>query len=286
MNYRHAFHAGNFADVLKHAVLALVLEHLKLKPAAFRVIDTHAGAGLYDLTASQAHRTGEAAVGIARLVGPDAEALPPHIATLLKPYLEALASLNPGAELTRYPGSPLLALHALRAQDRLIANELHPEDVAHLRAALGRDGRVKVLELDGWQVLKATLPPKERRGLVVIDPPFEVEGEFERLAGGLDEAVRRFATGIYLLWLPIKSPAKVQAFKDRMKASGHPKLLYAELRVRGFAPDEKLSATALLVANPPYRLAEQLADLLPFLAERLSQGAGAGHRLEWLAGPS
>ncbi|MEZ5849855.1 MAG: 23S rRNA (adenine(2030)-N(6))-methyltransferase RlmJ [Hyphomicrobiaceae bacterium] len=285
MNYRHAFHAGNFADVLKHAVLALVIEHLKLKPAPFRVIDTHAGAGLYDLTASQATRTGEALLGIRRLAGPDAPPLPAEIAPLLAPYLAACAAFDANGTVTAYPGSPLIALHAMRPQDRLIANELHPEDAALLKAAIGRDARAKVLELDGWQALKATLPPKERRGVVVIDPPFEVEGEFERLGDGLDEAMRRFATGIYLLWLPIKSPARVAAFKDRLRASPHAKLLYAELRVRAFEAEEKLSATALVLANPPFRLAEQLGVLLPFLSDRLAQGHGASHALEWLKGP-
>ena len=285
MNYRHAFHAGNFADVVKHAALALSIEHLKLKPAPFRVIDTHAGAGSYDLTGDEAQRTGEWRDGIGRLIGPDAAPLPAPIERLLKPYLEAIRSLNPDGGLARYPGSPRLALALLRADDRLIANELHPEDAKRLEAEIGRDPRAKVLAIDGWVALKSLLPPKERRGIILVDPPFEEAGEMERLAAGLSETARRFATGTVLLWLPVKAPGEVARLKAALAAKPYPKLIYAGLAVRTPAPDRKLSATGLVVLNPAYRLADQLRELLPFLAERLGQGPGASFEIADLSRP-
>lgn len=283
MNYRHAFHAGNFADVLKHATLTLVIEHLKLKPAPFRVIDTHAGTGLYDLTSSEAQRTGEWLAGIGRLMGPGP--LPPTIADLLQPYLESVRGQNPVAvdEIRTYPGSPALALSLMRSGDRLIANELHPEDRRALEAAIDRDSRAKVMGIDGWQALKALLPPRERRGAVLIDPPFEQPGELERLAEGLQEALQRFATGIYLLWLPVKDTRQAQRFYAAVANSGASKALLAELSIRSIGTGG-LTATAIVVVNPPYRLDEKLRTLLPFLAERLAQGQGANHRLNWLIG--
>lgn len=286
MNYRHAFHAGNFADVLKHATLALVIEHLKLKPAAFRVIDTHAGCGAYDLGSLEAERTGEWRDGIGRLIGPESAALPPAVEPILKPYLEAVWACNPSGGLARYPGSPALALALMRHQDRLIANELHPEDQRALAASIGRDARAKVMNVDGWHALKALLPPKERRGVVLIDPPFEEAGEPDRLITGLKEAHRRFETGIFLLWLPIKDQAQAQRFYTALARTGPEKILLAELRVRTAGADGRLAATALVIVNPPYRLDASLGTMQAFFAERLAQGDGSRHRLAWLAGSS
>jgi 23S rRNA (adenine2030-N6)-methyltransferase len=275
MNYRHAFHAGNFADVLKHAVLALILAHLKQKPAPFRVIDTHAGRGLYRLDSDEARRTGEWHAGIGRLLQPGAAPLPDRIAASLEPYLAAVRRHNPEGGITRYPGSPLIALDALRATDRLIANELHPEDAKSLRSALGHDLRAKVLTIDAWQAVKSLLPPKERRGAILIDPPFEAPGDLDRLADGLSVAVRRFATGTYVLWLPIKDGRQHAAFVRALQAQQHEKLLLVELFVRALAGAEKLAGTGLVILNPPFTLEPVLAELLPFLAERLAQGPGA-----------
>ena len=288
MNYRHAFHAGNFADVLKHAVLALCIEHLKLKPAPFRVIDTHAGAGRYDLASTEAARTGEWRDGIGRLVGPHAPALPADIARLLAPWLDVVRAgmaVTPAAPAISYPGSPLLALALLRREDRLIANELHPDDRERLIAALARDPRAKVLGIDGWQALKALLPPKERRGVVLVDPPFEENGELERLAQGLEAAAARFATGIFLLWYPVKDRAAVRAFHARLAGLGLPKLLTVELDVGTPSVAGRLQASGLAVLNPPHRLESQLAVLLPILATRLAQGPGAHAAQAWLAPP-
>jgi len=185
VNYRHAFHAGNFADVVKHAVLALLIERLKTKETAFRVIDTHAGAGFYDLTADQAQRTGEWEGGIGRLYG---RALDPPLAALLAPYLDAVAAANDGGPLRFYPGSPSIVRHLLRRQDRLTAVELHPEDFASLSARFAGDVKVKTIALDGWLALGSFVPPKERRGLVLIDPPFEEKDEFDRLLQGFANA--------------------------------------------------------------------------------------------------
>ena len=284
MNYRHAFHAGNFADVVKHATLALVIEHLKLKPSAFCVVDTHAGAGSYDLTASEAQRTAEWRDGIGRLLGPAALPLSDDVAALLRSYSSAIAAHDPGSQLVRYPGSPLIALALLRPDDRLAANELHPDDALSLKAALGRDPRARLLSIDGWQALKSLLPPKERRGVILVDPPFEEAGELDRLLAGLGAAVRRFATGTYLLWFPIKNVAAITRFKTALTATQYPKLLVAELWVRAHDPAGKLGGTGLAILNPPFSLEAQLRVLLPFLAERLAQGPGAGWRLDWLSG--
>lgn len=279
MNYRHAFHAGSFADVLKHAVLALVVEHLRQKPAPFRVVDTHAGAGLYDLDGDAASRTGEWRDGIGRLIGPGAAPLPAAAAAILAPYLDAVRAVNAPVALTCYPGSPVLVLHLLRPADRLVAVELHPQDRVRLQHSVGRDRRAKVLGIDGWHALKSLLPPRERRGAVLLDPPFEQEGELDRLVAGIESALARFAGGTYLIWHPIKDRAAVRAFRAHLAGLAGPgpdKLLAVELDVGKRAGLERLRATGLAIVNPPFRLEAQLGTLMPFLAERLAQGPGAG----------
>lgn len=279
MNYRHAYHAGNFADVMKHATLALVVEHLKQKPAPFRVIDTHAGIGLYDLGSSMAAKTGEWVDGIGRIFAarPDGE-----IAELLAPYLEAVESVNSAEPLARYPGSPLVARYLMRAEDTLVVNELHPDDYQELRGLFARDRQVKVLNLDGWSALKALLPPRERRGVVLVDPPFEERGDLDRLATGLREAVRRFATGTFLLWYPIKDGRLIDTFKQTLTALELPKLLVVELLLQEPADATVLNGCGLVIVNPPYRLDDKLDVLLPYLARGLGRSAGSGYRLEWL----
>ncbi len=282
MNYRHIYHAGNFADVVKHAVLALAIERMKLKEAAFRVIDTHAGIGSYDLAVEAARKTGEWEGGIGRLLGPLAEPIPLAVAPLVASYLEVVASANRPGELTCYPGSPAIARQLLRPQDRLVVNELHPQDGEALRAVFARDRQTTVMELDGWIALKALLPPKERRGVILIDPPFEVAGEMERLVKALREAVKRFATGTYVLWYPIKDVAKVRRFKRALRELGLAKLLVAELSIRPDGDPAVLSGTGLAILNPPFEIERQLRVLLPFLAQRLAVAPGGGHVIEWL----
>jgi 23S rRNA (adenine2030-N6)-methyltransferase len=284
MNYRHAFHAGNFADVVKHAVLAMLIERLKAKDTAFRVIDTHAGIGLYDLTASEATRTGEWHEGIGRLWG---KALPPHLATLMAPYLEAVAAANgrnPPAALTHYPGSPWIARHLFRHQDRLTAIELHPEDAKRLAEQFEGDVQARAIALDGWLALGAFVPPKERRGIVLIDPPFEERDDFDRMLARFTEAYRKWPTGMYCLWYPVKDLVAVDRFRLGLAKSGIRRLLRAELTVRERDAPGTFNGTGLVICNPPWQFAEALRTLLAGLAPLLAQAAGAACLLDEIAG--
>jgi 23S rRNA (adenine2030-N6)-methyltransferase len=276
MNYRHAYHAGNFADVLKHAVLALVIEYLKRKPAPFRVIDTHAGSGRYALDSEEAAKTAEWRGGIGRLLGAGATPLPAPVAALLAPYLDAVRAENGGRALTVYPGSALIARRLMRTDDALVANELHPEEYARLKAVVGRDRRVKVLALDGWLALKSQLPPKERRGLILIDPPFEEDGEVERMVEGLGEGLGRFATGVYVAWYPIKDPKSLARFHRALRAVDADKQpLRIEMMLRRPVDLDRLNGCGLVVLNPPHTLRHDLARILPELTRRLRNGSGA-----------
>lgn len=279
MNYRHAYHAGNFADVVKHATLALLIERLKAKDTPFCVLDTHAGIGRYDLSSTEAQKTGEFRNGVLRLLDRDPKALPGE----LDPYLAVVRALNQGrSELRWYPGSPRLALDLLRPQDRLALLELHPEDARTLAALFAGDRRVSIHNADGYIGLKAFLPPKERRGLVLIDPPFERRDEFERLARGLRHAHRRWASGQYLLWYPIKDRAPVAAFHDALKAAGIARVLIAELLLRPANDSERLNGCGLVLVNPPWRLDATLSTLLPKLAELFEAAPRAGASVDWL----
>ena len=279
MNYRHVYHAGNFGDVLKHAVLALILTYLKRKPQPFRVIDVHAGIGRYDLTGVEAGKTGEWQGGIRRLAGPDAAPLPEGIATILTPYLEAVQSLNEPGRIDAYPGSPLVARLLMRPEDRLVVNELHPEDRTLLEAELGRDRSVQVMGLDAFVAVKALLPPPERRGLLLIDPPYEQPDEMARAISAIDDATKRFATGVLMLWYPIKATGEHRAIHDALAERNTLKALIAEVTIRPEVEARGLNGSGLLVVNPPWTLREDLQLLLPFLAERLAQRPGGGYRL-------
>lgn len=279
MNYRHIYHAGNFADVLKHAVLALLIRYLQKKDAAFRVLDTHAGIGLYDLSSVEAQKTGEWQGGIGKLI--DAE-FPEAVAALLEPYLSAVRSLNPKGGLTKYPGSPALARALFRPQDRLSAIELHPDDCRALARLFEGDHQVRVTELDGWLTLKAHLPPKEKRGLVLVDPPFELEGEYERLVKGLAEGWRKFPGGTFCLWYPMKKGAPIPAFHEALKALEIPKMLCAELSVMSDRETTGLNGSGLVIVNPPYTLKDELHVLLPVLKETLAIDRYASQRVFWL----
>jgi 23S rRNA (adenine2030-N6)-methyltransferase len=277
MNYRHAFHAGNFADVVKHAVLARIVAHLKEKPAAFRVIDTHAGAGLYDLAGAEASRTGEWRAGIGKLVSAK---LDPAIRALLAPYLDAIAALNAGP-LKLYPGSPALLQQLLRSQDRLVACEKEPNAARALIARMRGDKRAKAVAIDGYTALNAYVPPKERRGLILVDPPFEQPDEFDALAQGLAAAHRKWPTGIYALWYPVKDARETDRFSRRLTRLGMPRMLQAELVLPA---REGLRGSGLILVNPPWRLESELTVLLPALLGVLGDGApGVGRTLSrWL----
>lgn len=279
MNYRHAYHAGSFADVVKHAVLSRIVAHLKEKPAPFRVLDTHAGAGLYDLAGPEASRTGEWRDGIGKLVSAQLE---PAARDLLALYLEAIVAFNAGP-LKVYPGSPALLQHWLRLQDRLIACEREPNAAHALSLRLRGDKRAKAVSIDGYMALNAYLPPKERRGLVLIDPPFEQPDEFASLAQGLAVAHRKWPTGIYALWYPVKDAHETEGFSRCLVRLGLPRVLQAELTLPG---REALRGSGLILVNPPWRLETELAVLLPALFRALAgTEPGAGHVVtRWLSG--
>jgi 23S rRNA (adenine2030-N6)-methyltransferase len=282
MNYRHAFHAGGFADVVKHIVLVRILTWLQDKPGAFRVIDTHAGAGVYDLTGDEAQRTGEWLTGIARVMQ---ARFSETVLPLVTPYLDIVRAFNPPAQLKAYPGSPLIARALLRPQDRLTACEVEPKARKHLIAALRRDTQARVVDLDGWTALPAFVPPKERRGLVLIDPPYEDKDEFTRLADGFTEAFSKWPTGSYLLWYPAKSRRATDALARHVAevaASGATpgKCLRLEFSAAPQAADSALVSAGLLLVNPPWMLMGELKAILPELEKPLGQGGAGRFRLE------
>src|SRR6516165_9310492 len=309
MNYQHAFHAGNFADVHKHIVLTRVLEYLRQKPAPFRVVDTHAGAGRYDLLGPQAARSGEWRDGIERMfAAPRSGAAGTDSAqALVAPYLDIVAALNPGGTLRLYPGSPLIVKALLRRQDRLIACELEPSAAASLQAILHGDARVKALAIDGWMALFANIPPKERRCLIVIDPSYEEGVEFARLCDTLAQAHRKWASGLYLLWYPIKMTGitglsstfssvppdgyrrrqqssrrdGADALARRLRRAGIPKILRCELSIGPARADGALTGSGLIVVNPPFPLERELRVLLPALVRWLAPTGT--YRLDWLS---
>lgn len=295
MNYRHAFHAGNFADVLKHAVLAMCFERLNAKDKPWRFIDTHAGVGRYDLTGEEAVRSSEWRDGVAR-VWEAIRTAPPAVAAALDPYVRVLRAMNPGRHITAYPGSPVLAAELMRADDAIRLCELHPPTRELLEQAMGRDRRVKIEERDGYDALPAYLPPPERRGLVLIDPPFEDGSatrklDFERMALAARKAVRRWPGGTYVFWRPIKDVAAVRAFDAELAthlledAGLLPeKVLTADIWVRPIGPGP-LSAAGVVIVNPPFGLEEALRIAMPWLANLMDQtpdesADAAGWRLE------
>ena len=282
MNYRHDFHAGGFADVIKHIVLVRMLAYLHEKPAAFRVIDTHAGAGVYDLTSDEARRGGESLTGIARIMQARfSEKTEP----LLRPYLDIVRAFNPQRDLVAYPGSPLIARAMLRPQDRMTVCEVEPKARKRLIAALRRDTQARVVDLDGWTALAAFVPPNERRGLVLIDPSFEAKDEFERLAAGFTEAFAKWPTGSYLLWYPVKSRRATDGLARHVAevaGAGKPagKCLRLEFSVAPQAASPGLVSTGLLIVNPPWTLMGELKAILPELEKPLGQGGAGRFRLE------
>ena len=282
MNYRHAFHAGGFADVIKHIVLVRMLTYLQDKQAAFRVIDTHAGAGVYDLTGEEARRGGEWLTGIARIMQArfSETALP-----LLQPYLDIVRAFNPQSPLKTYPGSPLIARALLRPQDRLTACEVEPKARKRLIEALRRDTQARVVDLNRWTALPAFVPPKERRGLVLIDPPFEKKDEFGRLASGFAEAFAKWPTGSYLMWYPVKSRRATDDLARQVAqavAAGTPPgtCLRLEFSVAPRAAEAGLVSAGLLIVNPPWTLIGELKAILPELEKPLGQGGAGRFRLE------
>lgn len=275
MNYRHAFHAGNHADVFKHATLLRLAALLARKEAPFAYLDSHSGVGRYDLAGDQASRTDEWREGIGRLWA--LESAPAAFVG----YREAVAALNPDGALRYYPGSPELMRQVLRTQDRLLLNELHPEDGRLLKENMARDRRVAVHQKDGWLLPRALLPVPERRALLLIDPPFEKADELERCVKAVVEAIGRMRQTVIMLWYPIKDRRQLRRFHAGLQASGAPKLLNVELLIRAADDPTRLNGSGLAIVNPPWGLEEELRDLLPWLAEHLAQGEGSW-RLDWL----
>ncbi|NWG25074.1 MAG: 23S rRNA (adenine(2030)-N(6))-methyltransferase RlmJ [Pseudorhodoplanes sp.] len=285
MNYRHAFHAGNFADVVKHAILWRILSHLRKKDAPFRVIDTHAGTGVYDLQSPEAVRNPEWRGGIGRILADDLRsALPPDSDLLLSGYLDAVRAQNPGGRLRFYPGSPELVRAALRRDDRLIACEAEPGTAAALARRYRGDRQVKTIAIDGWTALRAYIPPRERRGLVLVDPPFEQPDELSRLGESLVAAARKWPTGIFLAWYPVKNDAEVGAFMRTLWRSGIEKLLRVELLAESGAGTVGLRGSGQIIVNPPWTLDEDLRAILPILSKRLNAHANDPPRIEWIGG--
>jgi 23S rRNA (adenine2030-N6)-methyltransferase len=276
MNYRHAFHAGNFADVVKHAVLARIVDYLQRKETPIRFLDTHAGSGLYDLRSAEAERGGEWQAGIGRLLDAANRRLPlaPDLHDLLSPYLDAVRRFNPADQFTTYPGSPALLRFWLRGDDRLTACELEASAHAALEDALRGDARCKAIRIDGWTALSAYIPPKERRGLVLIDPPFEQQGEYARLATALGAAWRKWPTGLYLAWYPVKDPKDLDLFMTALAQQGIGKMLRAEASLAPATETTRLRGTGLIVINPPWTLREEMDVLLPALAGLFAPGRG------------
>ena len=282
MNYRHAFHAGGFADVIKHIVLVRILIYLQDKQAPFRVIDTHAGAGVYDLGGDEARRGGEWLTGIARLMQ---ARFSEKTLALVKPYLDIVRAFNPQAELAAYPGSPQIARALLRPQDRLTACEVEPKARKRLIEALSRDTQARVVDLDGWTALPAFVPPNERRGLVLIDPPYEQKDEFERMAKGFAQAFAKWPTGSYMLWYPVKSRRATDSLARHVAevagAVAPPgKCLRLEFSAAPQIAEAGLTSAGLLIVNPPWTLAGELRAILPELEKPLGQGGAGRFRLE------
>jgi 23S rRNA (adenine2030-N6)-methyltransferase len=282
VNYQHAFHAGNFADVFKHVLLTRILVYLARKDAPFRVIDTHAGEGEYDLSSDEAIRGGEWRDGIGRLgnlIDVDEAAR-----DLLKPYLDIAGTFDAEAAPPIYPGSPRIIQALIRPQDRATFCELHPDAFAELRANFRRDERSACLHLDGYTGLKAGVPPKERRGLVLVDPPYERANELDLAWAALSDAHAKWPTGIYALWYPVKDIRAMAALAKDIAKSGVRRVLRLELAVDEVTAGGKLARTGLILINPPYVLDDEASLLLPVLARKLARSPRAEAMREWLAG--
>lgn len=287
MNYRHHFHAGNFADVMKHALMLGLVRGLQAKEKGALLLDTHAGRGAYHLGAAargdSLARRPEWPEGIGRLWARAAETMPPRVAELLALVRAHDRAAGGGEERPRYyPGSPLLLRGLARPVDRVAACELHPAECEELRLALGRGRRVEVREADGYAALRAFLPPPERRALVLVDPPFEAADEFARIAAALGEALRRFPAGVYAIWYPLTGRARVEEFFAALRALHPPPAVACELAIAGEDSALKMKGCGLLVLNPPWRWAEEAQSVLAFLADVLAQEPGGGARLEWI----
>ena len=275
LSYRHSFHAGNHADVLKHIVQSLILNALQQKETPFVYHDTHSGVGRYDLTHEWSEKTGEYKQGIGRLW--QQADTPAEIDS----YLEAVKALNQGEELRYYPGSPRIAHAHLRSQDRMVLSELHPSDYPLLEQEFARDRQVAIYKQDGFARLKASLPPKERRGLVLIDPPYELAKEYRDVVQAIAQSHKRWSTGIYAIWYPVVNRCDIEDMLDGLANLGIRKILQIEL---GVAPDTNqrgMTASGMIVINPPWKLESEMQTILPFLKQAIAPATGH-FKVEWV----
>lgn len=278
MNYRHDYHAGNFADVFKHIILTRIISYLKTKQKAFRVIDTHAGSGRYQLPpANQLHANGtspEWVNGIGKLIDWKPS---PDIESFVQPYLDScFKDLKADKRLRYYPGSPLIAFQAMRKQDRLSAIELHKEAFEHLKLLFEGNFQARILNLDGWLIPGSQIPPKEKRGVMMIDPPFELAGEFERLEWSVHEAAKRWSGGTVALWYPLKYADQTDHFKENLKTYEISNLQCFEIEIDRSSENPKLYGCGMIIRNAPYVLEAEMNLILPELLPFLETSKGSG----------
>ncbi|TYB14508.1 23S rRNA (adenine(2030)-N(6))-methyltransferase RlmJ [Aggregatibacter actinomycetemcomitans] len=277
LSYRHSFHAGNHADVLKHIVLMLIIESLQQKEKGFYYLDTHSGAGRYRLLSAEAEKTAEYVDGIGRLWA--REDLPAEVAR----YVALIKKLNYGGkELRYYAGSPLLAANLLRPQDRALLVELHPSEFPLLRNNFKEFDNVTVKIGDGFQQVKVTLPPKERRGLVLIDPPYELKEDYDLVVKAVEEGYKRFATGIYVIWYPVVLRQQTKRIVKGLEATGIRKILQIELAVRPDSDQRGMTASGMIVVNPPWTLEQQMKSILPYLTTALIPQGTCSWSVNWI----
>lgn len=275
LSYRHSFHAGNHADVVKHIVQSLILDALKQKETPFVYHDTHSGVGRYDLTHEWSEKTGEYKQGIAR-IWQQAD-----IPAEVQSYLDAVAQLNNGDTLRYYPGSPRVARAQIREQDRMVLTELHPSDFPLLEQEFLRDRQVKIFKEDGFSRLKASLPPKERRGLVLIDPPYELAREYRDVVTAIAQSHKRWATGIYAIWYPVVNRCDIEDMLEGLQGLGIRKILQIELGVSPDTTERGMTASGMIVINPPWKLESQMQTVLPFLKQAIAPATGH-FKVEWV----
>ncbi len=275
LSYRHSFHAGNHADVVKHIVQSLILSALQQKEKPFVYHDTHSGVGRYDLTHEWSEKTGEYKQGIARLWQQD------NLPQELDSYIDAIRQLNSDGELRYYPGSPRIARSHMRRQDRMVLTELHPSDYPLLEQEFHRDRQVQIYKEDGFQRLKASLPPKERRGLVLIDPPYELAKEYRDVVNAIAASYKRWATGIYAIWYPVVNRCDIDDMLDGLKSLGIRKILQIELGVSPDTNERGMTASGMIVINPPWKLESQMQSLLPWLKETIAPVTGHW-KVDWV----
>ncbi|MGL4487122.1 MAG: 23S rRNA (adenine(2030)-N(6))-methyltransferase RlmJ [Yersinia sp. (in: enterobacteria)] len=276
LSYRHSFHAGNHADVLKHTVQSLIIASLKEKEKPFLYLDTHAGAGRYQLSGEHAERTGEYLEGIGKLWQRD------DLPDDLSPYMSVINYFNRSEKLRYYPGSPLIARHLLREYDKIHLTELHSSDYPLLRNEFAKDERAKVQRADGYQQVKSQLPPPSRRGFILIDPSYEMKTDYQEVVKGIQEGYKRFATGTYALWYPVVLRQQVKRLLRDLEASGIRRILQIELAVRPDSDQQGMTASGMIVINPPWKLEQQMNTLLPWLHKALVP-SGQGHTLmKWV----